>query len=65
MRVAAERLGDNLLELRFDLVDILAGRQTRAIANAKDVRVDGERLLAEGGVEHDVRGLASDSGERL
>ena len=65
VRVAAERLGDDLLELGFDLVDSLARRETGAVADAKDVRVDRERLLAERGVEHDVGGLAADSGQRL
>ena len=65
VRVAAERLGDDLLELRLDLVDILARREAGAVADAEDVRVDRERLLAECRVEDDVGGLAADAGERL
>jgi hypothetical protein len=65
VRVTAERLWHDLLELSFDLVDGFAGRQTCAVADAKDVRVDGKSLFAEGGVEDDVRRLASDSGQRL
>ena len=65
MRVAAEGLRDDLLELRFDLVDSLAGREAGAVADAEDVGVDRERLLAERGVEHDVGGLAADAGQRL
>ena len=61
MRVAAEGLRDDLLELRFDLVDILAGSEAGAVADAEDVRVDGEGFLAEGGVEDDVGGLAADA----
>ena len=65
MSVAAEGLRDDLLELRLDLVDGLPGCEARAVADAKDVGVDGERLLAEGGVKDDVGGLAADSGQRL
>ena len=65
VRVAAERLRDDLLELGFDLVDSLAGREAGAVADAEDVGVDRERLLAERGVEHDVGGLAADAGKGL
>jgi hypothetical protein len=63
--VATERLGDDFVELGLDLVDILGGRETGAVADAKDVRVDRERLLAPRGVEHDIGGLAADPGKRL
>ena len=63
VRVAAERLRDDLLELGLDLVDRLARREAGAVADAEDVRVDGERLLAEGGVEDDVGGLSADAGQ--
>ena len=62
MRVAAEGLRDDLVELRFDLVDILAGREAGAVADPEHMRVDRECLFAKGGVEHDVSGLAADSG---
>ena len=65
VRVAAEGLRHDLLELRFDLVDRLARREAGAVADAEDVRVDREGLLAERGVEHDVGGLAADAGQRL
>ena len=65
MRVAPEGLGDDLLELRLDLVDIFAGREAGAVADAEHVGVDRERLLAESSVEHDVGGLAADPGQRL
>ena len=61
MRVAAEGLGHDLLELRLDLVDGLARREAGAVADAEDVGVDRERLLAERGVEHDIGGLAADA----
>ena len=44
------------------LVDVLAGRYTRAVGDAKDVCVDGDGRLAEGGVEDDVGCLASNAG---
>ena len=63
--VTAEGLGDDLLELGLYLVDVLARRETGAVADAEDVGVDRERLLAERGVENDVGGLAADPGQRL
>ena len=63
--VAAERLRHDFLELGLHLVHGLAGSEAGAVANAEDVRVDRKGLLAEGGVEDDVGGLASDAGERL
>ena len=38
MSIAAEQLRDDFLELRFDLVDVLAGRERGAVANPEDVR---------------------------
>ena len=61
--VAPEGLRDDLLELGFNLVDRLAGREAGAVADPKDVGVDREGLLAEGRVEHDVGGLAADAGQ--
>jgi hypothetical protein len=65
MRIAAKGLGDDLLELGFDLVHRLSRREAGAVADAEDMGVDGERLLAVRGVEDDVGGLAADPGERL
>jgi hypothetical protein len=65
MRVAAERLRDNLFELGFDHVDCFARSQAGAVADAEDVRIDRKRLLAERGVEDDVRSLAADARQRL
>ena len=65
MRVASERLGHDLLELRFDLVDCFSWSETRAIADPEDVSIDGEGLLAKCSVQDDVRGLAANAGERL
>ena len=54
MRIAAERLRDNLFELRLDRVDGFARSQAGAVADAEDVRIDRKRLLAERGDEDDV-----------
>jgi len=63
--VAPEGLRDNLLELRFDLIDVLSRSEAGAVADPEDVRVDRERLLAESRVENDVGGLAADAGKLL
>ena len=65
VRVAAEGLGHDLVELGLDFLGIFAGRQFRAVADSKYVRVDCEGLLAKCGVEHHVRGFPADAGERL
>src|SRR3982751_887721 len=65
MRVTPEGLRHDLLQLRLDVVDGLARRQAGAVADAEDVRVDRERLLAKRGVEHDVCGLTAYAGKRL
>ena len=43
----------------------LAGCQSRAIGHPEDVRVDGDRRLAEGRVQHHVRGLPPHARQRL
>ena len=63
--VAAERLGDDPLELHLDLVDILGRRKPGTIAHSEDMGVDREGLVAERGVEHDVGGLPADAGQCL
>ena len=63
--VAPEGLRHNLLEPGLDRIDILPGSKAGAVADTKDVSVDGESFLAEGGVEHDVGGLSAHSGKFL
>jgi len=65
VRVTAERLRDDSVELGFDLLRRLAGREAGAVADPEDVGVHRERLFAPGGVEHDIRCLAADAGEGL
>ena len=43
----------------------MPARQSGAIADAEDVGVDRDGRLAEGDVEHHVRGLAADAGQRF
>ena len=65
VRVAAEGLRHDLLEPGFDLVDRLAGREPRTVADPEDMRVDRERLLAERRIEDDIGRLAPDPGQFL
>ena len=65
MRVAAERLRDDLFELCFDILDRLARGEAGAVADAEDVGIDRECLLAERRVEDHVGGLAADAGKSL
>ena len=63
MGVPPEWLGHEFFKLGLDRFDIVARCEAGAVADAKDVRIDRERFLAEGGVEHHVGGLAADSGQ--
>ena len=63
--ILAEWLRHNLLELGLDFVDSLARCEAGAVAHAENMRVDRERLLAEGRVQDDVGGLPADARERL
>jgi len=65
MRVPAEGLGNDPFEPGLDFIDILSGRETGAIADTEDVRVDREGFLAEGRIENDIGCLPSDAGEGL
>ena len=65
MRMQPVFLGHALQQLQLDLERVLAGRQAGAVADAEDVRVDGDGRLAEGHVHHHVGGLAADARQRL
>jgi hypothetical protein len=65
MGVTLEAVGDRALERLLDFIRILSGRQAGAIRNAKNMRVDRDRRLAKGDVEHHVRRLAPDARQRL
>src|SRR5262245_8274810 len=53
------------VELGLDLQRRLAGCHAGPIADAEDVGVDRDGGLTEGDVEHDIRGLATDAGQRF
>src|SRR5215831_20439581 len=63
VRVVPEFLRREFDQLALHLFDIGARREPGAVRHAEDVRVDRDRRLAEGDVEHDVRGLAPDPGQ--
>ena len=56
---------DRLHQLALDLLDGGAPGQPKPVRHPEDMRVDGDRRLAEGGVEHDVGRLAPDAGQRF
>jgi len=65
VRVSSEGLRHDSLEPGLDLIDIFARSEAGSVADAEDVGVDRERLLAECRVENDVGGLAADPGKLL
>ena len=65
MRAHAKRLRRMLVERFLDGQHRLARREPRPIADAENMRIDGKGLSPEGGVQHDVRGLATDAGKCL
>ena len=63
MRANPKRGRSVLIKLLFNGERRLALGQTRAVANAENIRVDGECLGPKGGVHHDIGGFASDAGQ--
>ena len=57
--------GTTSSNLHFDIERRLAGREPGAVADAENVRIDRDGRLAESDIEHDVRGLAADAGQRF
>ena len=49
----------NFIEALLDFDRVAAGREARAVRDAEDMRVDGDRRVAERDVHHDVRRLAA------
>lgn len=49
----------------FDFNDGFAWRQAGAVAEAENMRVDGDCGLAEGGVKYDIGGLAANAWQRF
>lgn len=54
---------DGLEQFSFDGIDILAGGKAGAVAEAKDVGVDGDGRFSEHDIEDDVGRLAADAGQ--
>ena len=65
MAAAPFAFGEELLEVALGLLDVLAVRQPPPFREAVDVRVEGERRLAERLIHDDARGLVSDAREFL
>ena len=65
MRVSAEGLRYDPVELGFHLVHGVAGSQTGTVADAEDVRVDRKCFFAKGCVEDNIRGFPSDARKGL
>src|SRR3954471_3398816 len=65
VRVLEEFGWRELEQLLLDHQNVLARRKAGAIGHTKDMRVDRHRLLAERGVQHHVRRLAPDAGQRF
>jgi len=65
VRIQPEGLGHHLLQLELDLKRVLPGSKAGAVAHPEDVRVDGEGLLVESGVENDVGRLPPDPRQLL
>ena len=57
--------GHDAHQFIFYFAHVFAGGEVHAVADAKDVGVDGHHGLAEGGVEDDVGGFAADAGQRF
>src|SRR6476620_120811 len=55
----------HLLQFHFNFEGGFAGCQSGAVSDAKDVRIDSNRWLAESDVEDDVGSLAADTWQRL
>ncbi len=63
MGVALVVLGKDLFEPVFHLARRLAGRDPGAVADAEDMRVDGDGRFAERDVKDDIGGLTPDAGK--
>ena len=65
MRILAELRGRVGIERLLDLARRSAGREPGTVGDPEDVGIDGDLRRAEDHVEDDVRGLASDTGQRF
>jgi hypothetical protein len=51
VRVPPERLGNDPVELCFDLIGCLSGSEPGSVTDPEDMGIDRKSLLAKGGVE--------------
>ena len=65
MRMLEKAVGNDAHEFVLDLTRGFARGDCEPVGEAKDVRVDSERRLAERRVHDDVRSLAADTGQSL
>ena len=65
MGMPQERCRRRLDQLQLDTERRLPRRQLRPVGDPEQMRVDRNRRLAKGRVEHDIGGLAPDPGQRL
>ena len=65
MRVLAELRRRVGIERLLNLPRRSAGREPGTVGDPEDMCIDGDLRLAEYHVENDVRGLASDTGQRF
>ena len=65
MCVATILLRHSFEQAHFDLEGRLAARQPSPIGDAEDVRIHGDRGLAERHIEDHIRGLAPDPRKRF
>ena len=65
VRVALEFVRHDLQQAQFYLERIFSRRQTRPVADAKQMRVDSDGGFTESIVQNNVRCLAADAGQRF
>ena len=63
MRILHELFGSQFCQARFHFQWRLALCQPSAIRDTKNVRVHGDRGLAEGSVQYDIGRLSTDAGQ--
>jgi len=65
VRVLLELVGHELQQSLLDLQRVLPGRDVGAIGDPENMRIDGDRRLSERHVQNDIRGFATDAGQRF
>ena len=65
MGIRLELVGREFQQLIFDFPRVLAWRDTRAVSDAKDVRIDRDSVFAKCVIEEYVSRLTPDTRQRL